>query len=218
MNKAKVKICGLTTESSVEAAVNGGADFVGFVFHPKSPRNIGIDNAIALANSALNLNPDVQIVAVTVNPDNEFLRHLQDSLCPDFIQLHGVETLARVSEVQAMGFKVINAIGIETAEDLKSAQPYFDAADLVLFDAKPPKNAANAGGFGIAFDWEIMRGFECETPWFLSGGLNPSNVASAIAATGAPMVDVSSGVESAVGVKDLALIKSFINAAKGEKV
>lgn len=218
MKQTQVKICGLKTEDAVRTAVLGGAEYLGFVFHPKSPRNIEIDNAVALANLALNLVPEVQIVAVTVNPDAEFLRQIADRLGPDFIQLHGAETTARVSEVQAMGVKVIKAIGIECAGDLQLAAQYFDVADIVLFDAKPPKMATNAGGFGVAFDWAILRGFEHSKPWFLSGGLTPNNVAAAIAATGAPMVDVSSGVESAVGVKDLALIKSFINAAKGEEV
>jgi phosphoribosylanthranilate isomerase len=215
MNKAKVKICGLTTAEAVETATLGGADYLGFVFHSKSPRNINIDNAAALANLALTLNPDVQIVAVTVSPEDEFLRQIADRLSPDSVQLHGNESLARVKELRSLGFKTMKAIGIENENDLQNAVPFFDVADIVLFDAKPPKEASNAGGLGVKFDWEIMRGFECETPWFLSGGLNPHNVAGAIAATGAPMVDVSSGVESAVGVKDLALIKSFINAAKG---
>ncbi|KAF0183914.1 MAG: phosphoribosylanthranilate isomerase [Hyphomonadaceae bacterium] len=215
MNKAKVKICGLTTAEAVETATLGGADYLGFVFHPKSPRNINIDNATALANLALTLNPDVQIIAVTVDPDDEFLRQIADRLSPDYVQLHGNESLARVKEVRSLGFKTIKAIGIENENDLQNAVPFFDVADFVLFDAKPPKGEKNAGGFGAAFDWGILQGFEHNKPWFLSGGLNHDNVGAAIAATGAPMVDVSSGVESAVGVKDLALIKSFLNAAKG---
>lgn len=210
----KVKICGLTTEDAVRAAVVNGADFLGFVFFEKSPRNIAVHDAAMLANFALNINPDIEIVAVTVNPSDDALAELKEFLAPDYIQLHGKEDVARVKEVQAMGFKVIKALGVETAQDLELAQDFYELAEYMLFDAKAPKGEQNAGGFGISFDWAILTGNIPHKPWFLSGGLNPENVKTAINATGVQLVDVSSGIESALGIKDIHKIAQFIKAAK----
>lgn len=214
---AKVKICGLKNRSHIEAAIDNGADFLGFVFFDKSPRDISIEKAVELFDFARTLSAKVKLVAVVVSPDDALLAQLS-TIGHDYLQIHGDISPARAMQIKQMGFDIIVAFGISGEADFAQTEAFENIADFFLFDAKPPNNAANQGGFGVTFDWELMLGFECRTPWFLSGGLTPNNVAAAIAATGAPMVDVSSGVESAVGVKDLALIKSFINAAKGEEV
>ena len=228
----KVKICGLKTIDAVECAVQNGADFLGFVFFEKSPRDIVPSDAKPLVELARMLNPIIGICAVVVNPNDELLAQIKTAIAPDFVQIHkaGMERLVKI---RAQGFKIIAAIGVSTEEDLAQAHDYDQIADYILFDAKPPKDSQNAGGFGVAFDWSLLnpplfteegdraqRGgggtpLALRAPWFLSGGLNHLNVKEAIAATNANMVDVSSGVESAPGVKDLSLIKSFLKAAKG---
>jgi phosphoribosylanthranilate isomerase len=213
MPDVKVKICGLRTVADVMAAADAGASYVGFVFFPKSPRNVTIDEAAALA---IEVPMGVAKVALVVNADDAFLDALTAKVPLDMLQLHGAETPARVAEVKARySLPVMKAIGISTAADLEKIDTYAAVADQLLIDAKPPKDANLPGGNGNAFDWQLLAGRKYWTkPWMLAGGLTMDNVASAIATTGATQVDLSSGVESAPGVKDPALIHAFIAAAR----
>lgn len=213
MPDVKVKICGLRTVADVMAAADAGASYVGFVFFPKSPRNVTIDEAAALA---IEVPMGVAKVALVVNADDAFLDALTAKVPLDMLQLHGSETPARVVEVKARySLPVMKAIGISTAADLEKIDTYAAVADQLLIDAKPPKDANLPGGNGNAFDWQLLAGRKYWTkPWMLAGGLTMDNVASAIATTGATQVDLSSGVESAPGVKDPALIHAFIAAAR----
>lgn len=212
----KVKICGLKTLEGVEVAINNNADFLGFVFFDKSPRNISIEEAKPLFEHARNINKNVKLCCVLVKPDDALLVSLKKELAPDFVQIHGDVSQERVKEIKNLGLNIIMAFGISEKQDLEKAKPFYELADYILFDAKPPKNSTNAGGFGISFDWEILKAFEAPLPWFLSGGLNPDNVKDAIAATNAQNVDVSSGIEASLGIKDMEKIKSFLKSAKGE--
>ena len=213
MPDVKVKICGLRTVADVMAAADAGASYVGFVFFPKSPRNVTIDEAGAFA---IEVPMGVAKVALVVNADDAFLDALTAKVPLDMLQLHGSETPARVAEVKARySLPVMKAIGISTAADLEKIDTYAAVADQLLIDAKPPKDANLPGGNGNAFDWQLLAGRKYWTkPWMLAGGLTMDNVASAIATTGATQVDLSSGVESAPGVKDPALIHAFIAAAR----
>ena len=213
MPDVKVKICGLRTVADVMAAADAGASYVGFVLFPKSPRNVTIDEAAALA---IEVPMGVAKVALVVNADDAFLDALTAKVPLDMLQLHGSETPARVAEVKARySLPVMKAIGISTAADLEKIDTYAAVADQLLIDAKPPKDANLPGGNGNAFDWQLLAGRKYWTkPWMLAGGLTVDNVASAIATTGATQVDLSSGVESAPGVKDPALIHAFIAAAR----
>ncbi len=213
MPDVKVKICGLRTVADVMAAADAGASYVGFVFFPKSPRNVTIDEAAALA---IEVPMGVAKVALVVNADDAFLDALTAKVPLDMLQLHGSETPARVAEVKARySLPVMKAIGISTAADLEKIDTYAAVADQLLIDAKPPTDANLPGGNGNAFDWQLLAGRKYWTkPWMLAGGLAMDNVASAIATTGATQVDLSSGVESAPGVKDPALIHAFIAAAR----
>jgi phosphoribosylanthranilate isomerase len=213
MPDVKVKICGLRTVADVMAVADAGASYVGFVFFPKSPRNVTIDEAAALA---IEVPMGVAKVALVVNADDAFLDALTAKVPLDMLQLHGSETPARVAEVKARySLPVMKAIGISTAADLEKIDTYAAVADQLLIDAKPPKDANLPGGNGNAFDWQLLAGRKYWTkPWMLAGGLTMDNVASAIATTGATQVDLSSGVESAPGVKDPALIHAFIAAAR----
>jgi len=207
----RVKICGLTEAAHVAAAVAGGAAYVGFVFFAKSPRNLSLPAARALA---LDVPPGVAKVALTVDADDATLDALCAGVPVDFLQLHGSETPARVSEVRARyGLPVIKAIGIASADDLPLIETYGAVADQLLVDAKPPGDATRPGGNAEAFDWSLIADVDWPRPWLLAGGLTPRNVALAIARTGARQVDVSSGVESAPGVKDSARIRAFLAAA-----
>tara|TARA_R110000868_G_scaffold1158_1_gene8876 strand:+ start:2801 stop:3463 length:663 start_codon:yes stop_codon:yes gene_type:complete len=213
-SSARVKICGLKTPETVTAAVNAGADYLGFNFYPRSPRYVSLDTAAALARL---VPPNVLKVSLTVDDDNATIDAIVAALKPDILQLHGNETPARLLELKARyGLTLMKAIPISGPEDLEKITLYHDSADLLLFDAKPPKSMENAlpGGNGLAFDWSLLAGQKPDTPWMLSGGLDPANVAEAIRATGAEAVDVSSGVETAPGVKDAALIERFIRTAK----
>lgn len=213
MTDIKVKICGLRTVADVMAAAEAGASYVGFVFFPKSPRNVTLEQAAALA---VEVPMGVAKVALVVNSDNAFLDDLTAAVPLDMLQLHGSETPERVTEVKARyGLPVMKAIGISDADDLDKIDMYAAVADQVLIDAKPPKDATLPGGNGAAFDWQLLAGRKYWTvPWMLAGGLTMDNVAGAIATTGAQQVDLSSGVESAPGVKDPALIAAFIAAAR----
>ncbi|MDT8328531.1 MAG: phosphoribosylanthranilate isomerase [Roseovarius sp.] len=208
----RVKICGLTAVSDVSAAVAAGAAYVGFVFFDKSPRHLGLDQAAALA---LCVPVGVAKVALTVDADDATLDALTAAVPLDFLQLHGHETPERVREVKARyGLPVIKALGVAEADDLARIDIYARVADQLLIDAKPPKGATRPGGNALAFDWRLIAGRRWTVPWLLAGGLVPGNVAEAITLTGARQLDVSSGVESAPGVKDPALIRAFIKAAK----
>ena len=207
-----IKICGLSTADTLDAALHAGADMVGFVFFEKSPRFVGLDHARALASQARG---QASIVALSVDPSDNMLAAIVRALAPDLLQLHGSESPERVGEIRRMfGIPIIKAIGVARADDFLRASAYADAADWLLIDAKPPKGAILPGGNGAPFDWNLARGFAPAKPWLLSGGLDADNVAQAIALSGARGVDVSSGVESAPGVKDVAKIAAFIQRAR----
>ena len=209
----KVKICGLKTEAALEAALGGGADYVGFVFFPPSPRNIAPAMAKLLAAKA---HGRAKVVALVVDPDDALIAEVVAAAAPDLIQLHGSETLARVAEIRARwGIPVMKAVPVETADDAGAARRFSPATDLILFDARAPAESTRPGGNGAPFDWRMLLGLEYEVPFMLSGGLTPDNVAEAIRLTGATIVDVSSGVESRPGEKDPELIRRFLRAAKG---
>ncbi len=205
------KICGLSTPEAVAAAIEGRAGFVGFMFFDKSPRNIAPDLAGQLAAPARTAG--VKVVAVTVDPDDAALERIIAGLKPDLIQLHGSETPGRAAEIRARtGLGIIKVLPVSEAADLAPAWGYEPFADHMMFDAKPPKDADRPGGLGAKFDWTILKGRSFPRPYFLAGGLDPWNVAEAVAASGAPLVDVSSGVERGPGVKDPALISAFLAA------
>lgn len=209
---ASVKICGLRTVEDVQAVADAGARYAGFVFFAKSPRHLEIDQARALALAApLGLAK----VALVVNADDAFLDALTAAVPLDFLQLHGGESVARVAQIKARyGLPVMKAVGISDAEDLSALGEYEAVADQILVDAKPPTTSRLPGGNGLSFDWRLIAGRTWTKPWMLAGGLDVGNVAEAIDATGAQQVDVSSGVESAAGVKDAALIAAFVKAAR----
>jgi len=210
----KVKICGITDETALQAAMEAGADFIGLVFFPPSPRHLELEQAARLAEAARRR---VSIVALTVDAENDLLRAMARQVRPDFIQLHGQETPARAVRVAQMtGARIIKAFRIRTAQDLQTAQAYEGKIAFPLFDAwVDDKTAAGLpGGTGHSFDWSLLDGHGA--PFMLAGGLNPENVKRAIRTTHAPMVDVSSGVENAPGIKDGEKIRQFIKAAKGQ--
>ena len=207
-----VKICGLSTGLTLDAALDAGADMVGFVFFSKSPRHIDWATGRALGRQARGR---ATIAALSVDADDDTLKRIVEALSPDLMQLHGSETPARVKEIrQLFGRPTIRAIGVATHGDLAAAKTYEGVADHLLIDAKPPKGAALPGGNGRPFDWSLTRKFRPSLPWLLSGGLDPDTVEAAIALSGARGVDVSSGVESAPGVKDPARIRAFVAAAR----
>ena len=207
-----VKICGLSSAPTLEAALEAGADLVGLVFFDKSPRFVPPERARELAAQARGR---AKLVALAVDADDAALTAIVAAATPAYLQLHGRESPARVAAIRrAFGVAVIKAIGVAEAADLKKADEYRDAADWLLIDAKPPKGAVLPGGNGLAFDWRLARGFAPGKPWLLSGGLDAANVGEAIARCRAPGVDVSSGVERAPGVKDEDKIKAFVAAAR----
>lgn len=208
---AEVKICGITTPDALDAAVEGGARFVGFVLFPKSARHLQRDQLTALMARARGR---AETVIVTVNPDDALLSEI-GALRPDWIQLHGDEPPQRVGQARAHALRgVIKALGVARADDLAATAAFEPAADMLLFDAKPPPGAELPGGNALAFDWPILAGRRFARPWLLSGGLHPSNVREAITASGADLVDVSSGVEARPGLKDPALVAAFLAAAR----
>jgi phosphoribosylanthranilate isomerase len=209
----QVKICGLKSEIALEAALSAGADYVGFVFFPPSPRNLSPQAAAGLAERARGR---ARIVTLMVNPDDGLISEVVSAVAPDLIQLHGQETPERVAEVKRRwGVPVMKAIPVETAQDAHAALRYRAVADLVLFDARAPADSTRPGGNGAPFDWRSLLGVREDLRFVLSGGLTPDNVAEAIRITGASFVDVSSGVESRPGEKDPDLIHRFLRAAKG---
>lgn len=212
-----VKICGLKTADALDAAIDAGADYIGLVFFPKSPRNVDGAAARTLAGRSRGR---VEIVALLVDPTDSDIADAMSAADPDILQLHGAESPDRVRAIAtATGRRVMKAIKVETAADAALALAYKDAADLILFDAKAPKGAVLPGGNGVPFDWRALADVTPQLAgrWMLSGGLTPDNVPEAIRLTAAPAVDVSSGVECAPGVKDAALIRRFLQAAKTAK-
>jgi phosphoribosylanthranilate isomerase len=207
-----VKICGLSTPATLDAALDAGADMVGFVFFPKSPRHVDWATARALGRQARGR---ARIVALSVDADDDALMRIADVLDPDLHQLHGRETPARVERIGELAARpTMKAIGVAAREDFAAAEPYAAVADFLLIDAKPPQNAALPGGNGRPFDWGLARDFRPARPWLLSGGLDPETVEAAISLSGVSGVDVSSGVERAPGVKDEGKIRAFVAAAR----
>ncbi len=206
------KICGLTTPETLDAALAGGAAFVGAVVFPKSPRHLEPVHAATLFERARNR---ARIVAVTVDADDALLTALALVLKPDLIQLHGSETPERARQVRTLtGAAIVKALPVRTAADLDAASDWGEVVDHLMFDARPPEGSDLPGGVGARFDWTLLAGRAFRRPWFLAGGLAPDNVADAVRISGAPMVDVSSGVETAPGVKDPGLIAAFLEAAR----
>lgn len=209
---AHAKICGLTTPEALDAALAGGAAFVGAVMFPKSPRHLEPLHAATLFERARN---KAKIVAVTVDADDALLTEIALILKPDLIQLHGAETPARAERVRVLtGAGIIKVLPIRAHEDFAEADGWEPFVDHLMFDAKPPEGSDLPGGVGARFDWTLLAGRAFRHPWFVAGGLTPDNVAQAIRVSGAPLVDVSSGVESAPGVKDPALITAFLDTVR----
>ncbi len=207
----QVKICGLRDAANIKAAAEAGARYIGLVFFEKSPRNVSLEQAAELA---LEVPLGLAKVALTVNASNTFLDALTEKVPLDMLQLHGSESPARVAEIRnRYGLPVMKAVGVADEGDLPMLAAYEAVADQILVEAKPAKHAALPGGNGVPFDWRLIAGRQWQKPWMLAGGLGIGNVAEAIRLTGATQVDLSSGVETAPGVKDPALIKAFIEAA-----
>jgi phosphoribosylanthranilate isomerase len=207
----RVKICGLSTAGAIAAAVDAGAAYVGFVFFEKSPRNLEITDAAGLA---VGVPAGICKVALTVDADDAALERLLADVPIDMLQLHGRATPARVAAVRArFGLPVMKAVGVHDEGDLPALEAYGRVADQLLVDAKPPAGADLPGGNALAFDWRLIARRRWPVPWMLAGGLTPGNVAEAVRLTGARQVDVSSGVESAPGIKDTGRIEAFLQAA-----
>lgn len=205
-----VKICGMSDEASVRAAVAAGADYLGFIIFEKSPRAVTLERAAVLAA----LKGAARSVAVLVDPDDALLGEVLRVLRPDIIQLHGQESPERCLDAKNYAAEAVwKAVPVASSEDVTSARRYAGFADAILFDARPPAGADRPGGWGAGYDYGLVKGFDA-APFILAGGLNPENVADAITASGARVVDTVSGVESAPGVKDIAKIGAFIAAAK----
>lgn len=210
-----VKICGLSTCDTLEAAVAAGADMVGFVFFPASPRHVGLDVAADLGKQVAGR---AAKVALTVDASDALIRDVVEILRPDILQLHGHENPQRIRALkQAFGLPVMKAIPVATADDLAALPAYAAVADRILFDARPPKDATRPGGLGTPFDWELLRDLDLALPFMVSGGIHADNVAEALRITRAGGVDVSSGVEHAPGAKDPDMIRSFIRAARASE-
>jgi phosphoribosylanthranilate isomerase len=209
-----VKICGIKDLAAMEAALEAGADMVGLVFFANSPRNVTPADAAKLAAHARG---KAKVVALSVDADDKLIDAIEASIAPDLHQLHGGETPARVSELrQRMSKQVMKALPIANASDLAPLASYEAVADWILFDAKAPKDAIRPGGHGQTFDWSLLKNIKRAKPVMLSGGINPGNVAEAISAVRPDAVDVSSGVESAPGVKDRDKIFAFVRAVRGK--
>jgi phosphoribosylanthranilate isomerase len=207
-----VKICGLKTPEALDAALAAGADMVGFVFFPPSPRHLDAATARTLAAQ---VRGRALKVALSVNADDALLTQSVEALRPDILQLHGTEPPDRVTALKrTFGLPVMKAIAVETQADLAKVAAYADVADRLIFDARAPREATRPGGLGKTFDWTLLQGLDLPLPFMLSGGLDAGNVAEALRITGAPGVDVSSGVERAPGEKDLDKIRAFVRAAR----
>ena len=207
-----VKICGLSTRETLDVALQAGADMVGFVFFPPSPRHLGLEAARELGRQAKGR---AVKVALTVDADDATLGNIVETLQPDILQLHGKETTARLRDIkQKFGLPVMKAIAVETSADLASLPGYAVVADRILFDARAPKGATRPGGLGSVFDWHVLEKLDLKPPFMVSGGLNAANVTEAVHITRAGGVDISSGVERAPGIKDPEMIGAFIRAAR----
>ncbi len=207
-----IKICGLKTAEALDAALRHGASHVGFIFFPKSPRNIAVAEAAVLRRAARGR---AAAVAVTVDADDAALDAIVAEMHPDMLQMHGRETPERVSAVKARhGLPVMKAVSIRDAGDIAAAAPYRGIADRLLFDAKPPNGAELPGGNGVPFDWRVLAAFDFSVDYMLSGGLTAANIVEALRMLHPAGIDVSSGVESAPGVKDARLIADFFNAVR----
>ncbi|MET4802024.1 phosphoribosylanthranilate isomerase [Bradyrhizobium sp. LB11.1] len=207
-----VKICGLSTRETLETALDAGADMVGFVFFPPSPRHVSLETGRDLGRQ---VKRRALKVALTVDADDATLDNIMDALSPDIFQLHGKESVARLRDIkQRFGRPVMKAVPVATSADLAVLPGYAAIADRILFDARAPKDATRPGGLGAPFDWHLLENLDLKLPYMVSGGLDADNVAEALRVTGAGGADVSSGVESAPGVKDPELIKAFIRAAR----
>lgn len=210
-----VKICGLSTRETLETALDAGADMVGFVFFPPSPRHVSLELGRDLGRQVKRC---ALKVALTVDADDATLDNIMDALSPDILQLHGKESVARLRDIkQRFGRPVMKAVPVATTADLAVLPGYAEVADRILFDARAPKDATRPGGLGAAFDWHLLENLELKLPYMVSGGLDAHNVAEAVRVTRAGGVDVSSGVESASGLKDPEMIKAFIRAARATK-
>ena len=208
------KICGVSDRAAVAAAIDGGARYVGFVFFPRSPRNVTPGQAADLVTL---LPPEIEAVALAVDPDDALIDAIAAIPGIGMFQLHGAETPDRLAVIRARtGRRIMKAVKVSAAADLAAADAYLDAADMLLFDAKPPADMKDAlpGGNAVSFDWTVLAGRDWPLPWMLSGGLDPDNVADAIRISAAPAVDVSSGVENAPGQKDPGLIGAFLRAVR----
>ena len=207
-----VKICGLSTRETLDVALDAGADMVGFVFFPPSPRHVSLEMAREFGKQAKRR---ASKVALTVDADDATLSNIVETLQPDLLQLHGKETVARLRDIkQKFGLPVMKAIAVESAADLAGLPGYADVADRILFDARAPKEATRPGGLGAVFDWHVLERLELKLPFMVSGGLHADNVAEAVRVTRAGGVDVSSGVERTPGHKDPDMIRAFIRAAR----
>jgi len=208
------KICGISTLTAAEAAIADGAAFLGLIHFARSPRHLELNEMAGLVRSLRDRGHTLPLVSVVVDPDDETLAVLHETVRPDLIQLHGKETPERTARIAAKGFHVIKALSIGEEADLETAAAYEPHVDYLMFDAKTPKEAPMPGGLGIRFDWTLMTGYRGEKPWFLAGGLTSDNVGEAIRQSGARLVDTSSGVESAPGIKDPELISRFLTTVK----
>lgn len=210
-----VKICGLSTRETLQAALDAGADMVGFVFFPPSPRHLSLEAGRELGRQ---VKQRALKVALTVDADDATLDNIMDALSPDILQLHGRESVARLRDIkQRFGRPVMKAVPVATSADLAVLPGYAAVADSVLFDARAPKDATRPGGLGEPFDWHLLENLDLKLPYMVSGGLHADNVTEALRVTRAGGVDVSSGVESAPGVKDPEMIKAFIRAARASQ-
>lgn len=210
-----VKICGLSTRATLDAALAAGADMVGFVFFAASPRHVDLAQARELGDATAGR---AAKVALTVDADDAQLDSVIAALRPDILQLHGHESVARVAEIRrTFGLPVMKVLGVATPADLAPLPDYAAVADRILFDARPPKGASRPGGLGAVFDWTLLRDLDLARPFMVSGGLTADNVAEAVRITRAGGVDISSGVETAPGVKDPDLIRAFIRAARASQ-
>jgi phosphoribosylanthranilate isomerase len=210
-----VKICGLSTPDTLDAALQAGADMVGFVFFPPSPRHISLETARELGRQ---VKGRAIKVALTVDADDATLANVMETLRPDILQLHGSETVARLRDIrQTFGVQLMKVLAVETSADLAPLAGYAAVADRILFDARAPKGATRPGGLGAVFDWHVLENLDLKLPFMVSGGLTADNVAEAVRVTCAGGVDVSSGVERAPGIKDPELIRAFIGAARASE-
>jgi phosphoribosylanthranilate isomerase len=208
----EIKICGIKDLSAMDAALNAGADMVGLVFFPLSPRSVSLEEGAKLAARARG---KARVVALTVDADDALLDGIATQVKPDLMQLHGKETPARVGEVRhRTGIPVMKALPVAEAADLDVVPAYAAVAEKILFDARPPKDATRPGGHGRAFDWTLLARVPRDKPVMLSGGLSPENVADAIRSVRPDAVDVSSGVEQSPGVKDAMKIEAFVKNAR----